>query len=142
MLEPRPGPPVRHRTPDRRCDTAAVDVPNLGTSHRASTNATIRRTYQLHRVAWMAGCLSSGEVPGTRLDGLAAALRRTTTNLSTAPLACAVVLGREVLGGVVNGPRIDGKDGVAGSIWLGLHTAAWKGWLRAWGSRLEPRCMV
>src|SRR4029453_5492466 len=36
-------------------DTAAVDIPNFGTSHRATTNAAIRRTYQLHRVAWMAG---------------------------------------------------------------------------------------
>jgi hypothetical protein len=43
-------------------DTAAVDIPNLGTSHRATTNAATLRTYQLHRVAWMAGCLSSGEV--------------------------------------------------------------------------------
>jgi hypothetical protein len=45
-------------------DAAAVDIPNLGTSHRATTNAAIRRTHQLHRVAWMAGCLSSGEVGG------------------------------------------------------------------------------
>jgi hypothetical protein len=27
-----------------------------------------------------------------------------------------VVLGREVLGGVVNGPRIDGKNGAGGSM--------------------------
>src|SRR5215216_2828439 len=44
-------------------DTAAVDIPNLGTSHRATTNPAIRRTCQLHRVARMAGCLSSGMSP-------------------------------------------------------------------------------
>jgi hypothetical protein len=44
-----------------------------------------------------------------------------TTHLSTVPLTCAVVLGREVLRGVANRRRIDGKDGVAGSIPAGLH---------------------
>jgi hypothetical protein len=46
-------------------DTATVDIPNLRTSHRATTNPAIRRTCQPHRVAWIAGCLSSGEVAHT-----------------------------------------------------------------------------
>jgi hypothetical protein len=39
-----------------------------------------------------------------------------TTQSSTALLTCVIVWGREVLHGVVNRRRIDGKDGVAGSI--------------------------
>jgi hypothetical protein len=46
-------------------DTAAVDIPNLRTSHRATRSAASRRTCQPHRVAWIAGCLSSGEVART-----------------------------------------------------------------------------
>jgi len=40
----------------------------------------------------------------------------------TVLLTCAVVWGREVLHGVVSPPRIDGKDGVAGSIPAGGST--------------------
>jgi hypothetical protein len=43
------------------------------------------------------------------------ASRRPTTQPSTAPLTCAIVWAHEVVRGVVNLPRIDGKDGVAGS---------------------------
>jgi hypothetical protein len=45
-----------------------------------------------------------------------------TTPISAAPLTCAVVRGRGVRHGVVNRPRIDGKDGVAGSIPAGGST--------------------
>jgi hypothetical protein len=45
-----------------------------------------------------------------------------TTQLSTAPLTCAIVLGHEVPHGVVTRPRIDGKDRVAGSIPAGGST--------------------
>jgi hypothetical protein len=47
-----------------------------------------------------------------------------TTLPSAAPLSCAVAWVREVLCGVVNLPRIDGKDGVAGSIPAGGSTYA------------------
>jgi hypothetical protein len=53
---------------------------------------------------------------------LRATSRRLTSPLSTAPLTWAVVWSREVLRGVVNSPRIDGKDGVAGSIPAGGST--------------------
>jgi hypothetical protein len=47
---------------------------------------------------------------------------RLTTPPSTAPLTCLVVWARVVLHGVVNHRRIDGKDGVAGSIPAGGST--------------------
>jgi hypothetical protein len=53
---------------------------------------------------------------------LCAASRRPTTRSSAAPLTCVVVWGREALCGVVNPWRIDGKDGVAGSIPAGGST--------------------
>src|SRR5512132_364053 len=47
---------------------------------------------------------------------------RPTTQPLAAPPTCTVVWGREVTHGVVNPRRIDGKDGVAGSIPAGgLH---------------------
>ena len=55
---------------------------------------------------------------------LRAALRRLTPRPSTAPLTSVVVWAREVLRGVVNHRRIDGKDGVAGSIPAGGSTQA------------------
>jgi hypothetical protein len=62
---------------------------------------------------------------------------RSTTRPSTAPLTCTVVCGCEVLHGVVNRPRIDGKDGVAGSIPAGGSTN--KGNRRAWGMGASTR---
>ena len=47
---------------------------------------------------------------------------RHTTQPSTVLLTCAVVRERAVLHGVMNDPRIDGKDGVAGSIPAGGST--------------------
>jgi hypothetical protein len=47
---------------------------------------------------------------------------RLTTQPSTAALTCAIVWAHEVVRGVVNLPRIDGKDGVAGSIPAGGST--------------------
>ena len=47
---------------------------------------------------------------------------RPTTQPSAASLTCAVMWRREVLQGVVNRRRIDGKDGVAGSIPAGGST--------------------
>src|SRR5215211_6642247 len=49
---------------------------------------------------------------------------RLTPRPSTVPLTCANVWPREVLQGVVNHRRIDGKDGVAGSIPAGGSTQA------------------
>src|SRR5215211_3829313 len=68
----------------------------------------------------------------------------------TVLLTCAVVWGREVLHGVVSPPRIDGKDGVAGSIPAGGSTAALTsanagivhvpGWFgRQWGGQTRVR---
>ena len=48
--------------------------------------------------------------------------RRPIPQPSIAPLTCAVMWAREVLRGVVNQRRIDGKDGVAGSIPAGGST--------------------
>jgi hypothetical protein len=45
-----------------------------------------------------------------------AASPRPTAQPSAAPLTCAAVWGREVPRGIVNSPRIDGKDGVAASV--------------------------
>ena len=59
------------------------------------------------------------ELPETALH---AASRRPTTQSSAAPLTCADVWRHEVLHGVVNPRRIDGKDGVAGSIPAGGST--------------------
>jgi hypothetical protein len=53
---------------------------------------------------------------------LHATSRRPTPRPSTAPFTCAVVWSREVLHGGANRPRIDGKDGVAGSIPAGRST--------------------
>ena len=62
---------------------------------------------------------------------------------------CAIVGAREVLQGVVNSPRIDGKDGVAGSIPAGTpHQTSSSGRvrprsvyaLRAGGCRLPEIC--
>jgi hypothetical protein len=61
----------------------------------------------------------AGDLPET---ALCAASRRPTTRSSAAPLTCVVVWGREALCGVVNPWRIDGKDGVAGSIPAGGST--------------------
>jgi hypothetical protein len=76
------------------------------------------------------GCLAG--VAGDGLQGTLArdlpetALRATSPRLtprpSTASLTCVTVWAREVLQGVVNPPRIDGKDGVAGSIPAGGST--------------------
>jgi hypothetical protein len=65
-----------------------------------------------------AGALAR-DLPETALR---ATSRRPTTQPSAAPPTCAVVRGREVVGGVVNHRRIDGKDGVAGSIPAGGST--------------------
>jgi hypothetical protein len=59
------------------------------------------------------------DLPETALH---AASRRSTTRSSIAPRTCTVVWPREVLRGVANNPRIDGKDGVAGSIPAGGST--------------------
>jgi hypothetical protein len=48
--------------------------------------------------------------------------RRPTTQPSAAPFTCSVVWVGEVVHGDVNHPRIDGKDGVAGSIPAGGST--------------------
>jgi hypothetical protein len=53
---------------------------------------------------------------------LRAASHCPTTRPSTAPLTSVVVWAHEVVRGVVNLPRIDGKDGVAGSIPAGGST--------------------
>jgi hypothetical protein len=53
---------------------------------------------------------------------LCAPSRRPTTQPSAAPLTGAVVWVHEVPQGVANPPRIDGKDGVAGSIPAGGST--------------------
>jgi hypothetical protein len=80
------------------------------------------------------------------------ASRRPTPNLSPAPVRCADVWRREVPQGVVNSPRIDGKDGVAGSIPAGGSTQALTSenagrvalgrhrpaWLRKQCARLSP----
>ena len=50
------------------------------------------------------------------------ASRRLTTRFLAASFTCAVVWAYKVLRGVVNLPRIDGKDGVAGSIPAGGST--------------------
>jgi hypothetical protein len=42
---------------------------------------------------------------------------------------------RELPHGVVNHPHIDGKDGVAGSIPTGMHTAVWAGSPSSEGAR-------
>ena len=66
---------------------------------------------------------------------------RPTTPPSRAPLTWVVVRGRGVTHGVVNHPRIDGEDGVTGSIpGGGLHTKAdqRKGWPASFPSRLGP----
>jgi hypothetical protein len=56
---------------------------------------------------------------------LRATSRRLMSPLSTVPLTWAVVWTRRVLHGSVNRPRIDGKDGVGGSIPPGgLHTGS------------------
>jgi hypothetical protein len=47
---------------------------------------------------------------------LRAASRRLTTQPSAAPSTCSVAWVGEAVHGVVKYPRIDGKDGVAGSI--------------------------
>jgi hypothetical protein len=66
-------------------DTAAVDIPNLGTSHRATRNAASRWTYQLHRVAWMASCLSSSPQQIPQLLGLDAAAGHGGIDAAPAP---------------------------------------------------------
>ena len=84
-------------------------------------------------------------MPWTTIQGLArnlpettphATSRHPTTRPPTAPFTCAVAWAREVLRGIVNGPRIDGKDGVAGSIPAGGSTkpmtSANAGQFRAW----------
>jgi hypothetical protein len=43
---------------------------------------------------------------------LRATSRHPTSNLSTAPVSCADVWRREVPQGIVNHPRIDGKDAI------------------------------
>jgi hypothetical protein len=61
---------------------------------------------------------------------------------STAPLTSVVVWAREVLRGVVNSPRIDGKDGVAGSIPAGgstqVLTSGNAGQVNSWASSAGP----
>ena len=61
------------------------------------------------------------DLPETALH---VASRRPTTQPSTAPFTCAVVWAHEVVRGLVNLRRIDGKDGVAGSIPAGGSTQA------------------
>src|SRR5687768_2115404 len=71
------------------------------------------------------GTMVSALVPSAPGQGLArdlpetaprAASPRPTTQPSAAPFTSSVVWEHEVLQGVVNHPRINGKDGVAGSI--------------------------
>ena len=70
--------------------------------------------------SWHRGCGAlARDLPETALRVTSP---RLATQPSTAPLSCADVWGREVLHGVVNPPRIDGKDGVAGSIPAGGST--------------------
>jgi hypothetical protein len=69
---------------------------------------------------------------------LRATSRRPTTRPSAAPLTCAVVWVHEVPHGVVNHPRIDGKDGVAGSIPVGCSTPE----PQVTPSLYPPSCMV
>jgi hypothetical protein len=52
---------------------------------------------------------------------LRATSRRPTIQPSAAPSACAAAWAREVMQGVVNYRRIEGKDGVAGSIPAGVN---------------------
>jgi hypothetical protein len=59
------------------------------------------------------------DLPETKLH---AASPRPTIQPVTAPLTCAFVGTREVLHGIVSHRRIDGKDGVAGSIPAALST--------------------
>jgi hypothetical protein len=64
--------------------------------------------------------------------------RRPTTQPSAAPFTCSVVWVGEVVHGDVNHPRIDGKDGVAGSIPAGgstpVLTSGNAGQFSVWGS--------
>jgi hypothetical protein len=61
-----------------------------------------------------------------------------TTLPSSARLTCADVWGREVLQGVVNRPRIDGKDGVVDSkLDTGLRQARLIGWCHEPGGMRE-----
>ena len=63
--------------------------------------------------------LLARDLPETALHVTAS---RPTTRPSAAPSTCADVWGRGVLNGGVNHPRIDGKDGIAGSIPAGGST--------------------
>jgi hypothetical protein len=61
------------------------------------------------------------------------------------PPTCAVAWAREVLHGVVNRPRIDGKDGVAGSIPAGGSTTNQQlrpGPRGVVGFEVDPRCLL
>ena len=66
--------------------------------------------------------------------------RGPTPNRSTSALTCRVVWTREVVHGVVNYPRIDGKDGVASSIPAGMHTAVWAGSPSSEGCQTDVWC--
>src|SRR5919106_5681446 len=89
---------------------------SLMRSHTERRSEVFNHRHQFHM---RIGAWRARDLPET-------ALHVTSPCPTTQPLAgpptCAVVWGREVLHGVVNHRRIDGKDGVAGSIPAGGST--------------------
>jgi hypothetical protein len=86
---------------------------NAGTHQPVSSSQVSAGSAQL------SGARRARDLPETALRATSPS---PTTRPSTALLTCATVWAREVLRGIVNSPRIDGKDGVAGSIPAGGST--------------------
>jgi hypothetical protein len=96
------------------CCCATTSCPSLPAGHPAKS-----RCLRLERVNQRL-VVTTGHAGALARDLPETALRATSPRLtprpSTVPLTCANVWPREVLQGVVNHRRIDGKDGIVDSI--------------------------